>query len=520
MTVLVDDWRPKHSLADDPAFLASLEGLDEGLETEEAAPWPPPEPEPARSPSAPRTPEPPVIAAPARVEPTRTTAPAPRVPPTAPPPAREAPPVARPPAGKPQRRRSVLELFPPPPSSASTSPAQGDLPRPVVAPAPRPAPPPPMAPKPSAPPVTIVPERAAVPPAPVETPYAPPEPKAYLIFYGLDEDPFALAPDPRFFYHATSHDQVSQDLLTAIRRREGVVVLTGPTGVGKTTLCRTVVEHLDRRTLTSFVASPARSFEELAATALVDFGVISREELERRHPPASELQVALREFLRSLVPLQAFGVLFIDDAQRVPASVLREAAELAETAGEERLLQIVLVGNSGLERKLRRRDLRALAARVTVRCELEPLEPAELQSYVVHRLVTAGPNPRAEFSDAAFARIHELSHGLPALVNHICDRALDLGAASAASVIEVDAVDEAASALGVEPPESSAAIVVRALVPAMLVMLFLVAGATAAAYVFQDRVASAITRWERLPPLPPRPALPRFAPVLPVPPPG
>lgn len=525
MTVLVDDWRPKHSLADDPAFLASLEGLDEGLETEAPDQWPPVTPQPAaeaeqappgapsRAPVAPAPPSPPIS--------TR----APRA--TAPPP-QPAPPVASPrvaeerpsPDAKPQRRRSVLELFPPKPPAAA-SPAQSDQPQAArrAATPTRPAPPaaPPVAPP---PPAAIVPTRAAVSaPRTEEAPAAPAEPKPYLTFYGLDEDPFALTPDPRFFYHATSHDDASQELLTAIRRREGVVVVTGPAGVGKTTLCRTVIEHLDRRTLTSYVATAPQTFDDLATKALVDFGVISREELERRQPPADELLVALREFLLSLAPLQAFGVLFVDDAQRLPTSVLREVARLAETGGEERLLQIVLVGNERLERKLRRRELRALAARVSVRCDIEPLEPTEVPSYVVHRLVSAGPNPRADFSDAAFARIHELSRGLPALVNHLCDRALEIGAASAESVIERETIDEAAKALGVEPPDTSAAIFLDALVPGLLVVVFLMAGAAAAAYVFQDRVSSAVTHWEQIPHVPTRPSLPRPPALAPVPPP-
>src|SRR5262249_56812786 len=139
------------------------------------------------------------------------------------------------------------------------------------------------------------------PPGAAADPYEP--------FYGLHEKPFALSTDPRFFYHSTPHDAVSQRLLTAIRDREGLVVLTGDIGASKTTLCRTVFEQLDRRTLTSLVDDPFISGEELLKTVLADFGVMSRDELA--HGPFATrhgLSTTLQAFVESLAPLQAGAV--------------------------------------------------------------------------------------------------------------------------------------------------------------------------------------------------------------------
>ncbi len=271
----------------------------------------------------------------------------------------------------------------------------------------------------------------------------------YLAQYNLDEDPFAPAPDPRFFFHAASHEHAAQELLTAIRDREGIVLVTGPGGVGKTTLCRTILEELDRRTFTSYLLDAPDSFDAVLATGLVDVGVISRDELERRRPPFDELLRTFREFVASLGPLHASAVLFVDDAHKVPRGVLSDVAALADKGDAERLLQIVLIGDPDLERELRERTLKPIEAKVAVRCRIAPLEPAEIASYVRHRLATAGPKSGVSFSDAALARLHDVSRGVPGAVNQLCSHALELAAAAPAPVvIERKTIDAAARALG------------------------------------------------------------------------
>jgi hypothetical protein len=129
----------------------------------------------------------------------------------------------------------------------------------------------------------------------------------YEPFYGLREKPFSLSADPRFLFRSPTHAPAFDALLAGIRRREGLIVLTGEIGTGKTTLCRSVLEHLDRRTFAAFVPDPFVSREDLLKTLLVDFGVISIGDLASGRfngASRSDLSYPLYEFLDSLVPLR------------------------------------------------------------------------------------------------------------------------------------------------------------------------------------------------------------------------
>ena len=133
----------------------------------------------------------------------------------------------------------------------------------------------------------------------------------YEEFYGFAQSPFTLAPDPRFLYPSPSHEEAIRQLLQTIKRREGVAVLSGDIGTGKTTVCRTVLEQLDMKLFTSLVLNPFLSGEELLREILLDFGVVSREAVRSgRITTASrhELIATLHEFLTSLVPIGASGV--------------------------------------------------------------------------------------------------------------------------------------------------------------------------------------------------------------------
>ena len=142
----------------------------------------------------------------------------------------------------------------------------------------------------------------------------------YEPFYGLDEKPFSLSTDPRFLYKSASHLPVFEEVLTGIRRREGLVVLTAEIGMGKTTLCRSVLAALDRKTFSAFVPDPFVSREDLLKILLVEFGVVSVDDLVRgrlQGASRAELSYPLYEFLRSLEPLDAYAVLLLDEAQNL-----------------------------------------------------------------------------------------------------------------------------------------------------------------------------------------------------------
>jgi general secretion pathway protein A len=288
----------------------------------------------------------------------------------------------------------------------------------------------------------------------------------YETYYGLQEKPFSLSSDPRFLFKSPSHAPAYERLLAGIRRREGLIVMTGEPGTGKTTTCRAVLEALDRRTFSAFVPDPFVSREDLLKMLLVDFGVLSVEDLKAgRLKGASrpDLSYPLYEFLTSLVPLQAFAVLIIDEAQNLPVPLLEEVRILADLEGREKLLQVVLIGQPELRAKLKLPEMRQVDQRVSVQCELAPLGRAEVAAYVAHRLNVAagGQCDRLQFTPSALDAVHAASRGIPRLVNRICDGALHNGWLQRAMTIDGATVMLALEELGLQAPaiEAPAAVV-------------------------------------------------------------
>src|SRR4029453_7831049 len=249
----------------------------------------------------------------------------------------------------------------------------------------------------------------------------PREASVYESFYGLAQSPFTLAPDPRFLYLSDSHDTAIQQILQAIRRRETFIVLSGDIGTGKTTLCRAVIQQLDKTALASLVLNPFLAIEELLRQVLVDFGVVSRDAmLTERFSRATthELTTTLCDFLLTLAPLRGTAVLLIDEAQHLSPKVLEELRVVASLAGDApRLLQIVLVGQPNLLDVLAAADLRQLDQRISLKALLKPLERDDVEQYIAHRLTVAGESVSVIFEPAAVRRVHELSAGVPRVIN-------------------------------------------------------------------------------------------------------
>jgi len=253
----------------------------------------------------------------------------------------------------------------------------------------------------------------------------------YEPYYGLDEKPFSLSTDPRFLYRSASHAPVLRDLVAAIQRREGLIVLTGDIGAGKTTLCRAVIEQLDQKTFTTFVPDPFVTREDLLKTMLVDFGVMSVDDLVKgRLKGASrpDLSFPLYEFLRSLEPLDAFAVLVIDEVQNLSLPLLEEIRILSDLEFGRKLLQVVLVGQPEFDEHLRLPRMRQIHQRVTVHCQLQPLDRQNVTGYVSHRLRTAGATAgRISVPPETLDLVYAASGGVPRLINLLCDKALAHG---------------------------------------------------------------------------------------------
>ena len=268
----------------------------------------------------------------------------------------------------------------------------------------------------------------------LSAPVSPPSREApqYEEFYGFVQSPFTLAPDPRFLYLSESHDDALQLLLQAIRRKEGIIVLTGDIGTGKTTVCRAVLERLDMTTFTSLLLNPFLSVEELLREILLDFGVVSREAVRSGRIAAAtkhELVSTLHEFLLSLVPIGGSGVLIIDEAQHLSPQVLEEIRVLSNLeTNQSKLLQIVLVGQLNLLDVLGAPERAAARSADLAARDAEPLTATEVEAYIGHRLSVAHGSSSVSFDSAALDAIHAASRGVPRVINLLCDRSLMLGA--------------------------------------------------------------------------------------------
>ncbi len=273
----------------------------------------------------------------------------------------------------------------------------------------------------------------------------------YETYFGFSEKPFSLTPDPKYLYRSQSHGDAFDLLQYAIRRREGFVVVTGDIGTGKTTLCRAVLERIDRATFTALVLNPFLSEEDLLKRILQDFGVISREDVKAgrlNRVTKQELIDALNDFLLGLVPLKAGAVLIIDEAQNLPRAVLEQIRILSNLeTDKEKLLQIILVGQLELQTLLRSPELRQLDQRVSIRYELKPLDREAVGSYVAHRLAVAGGSAAVTFTTRALDRVHRLSGGIPRLINLLCDRALLAAYSERTGRIEEGMIVKAAATL-------------------------------------------------------------------------
>jgi general secretion pathway protein A len=277
----------------------------------------------------------------------------------------------------------------------------------------------------------------------------------YENYYGFAEKPFSLTPDPRYLYRSESHANAFDLLQYAIRRREGFVAITGDIGTGKTTLCRALLEQIDRTTFTALVLNPFLTEEELLKRILQDFGVVSRDDAKGGRLATAtkqELIDTLYDFLLSLVALKASAVLIIDEAQNLPMPVLEQIRILSNLeTDKEKLLQIILVGQLELQAQLRAPELRQLDQRISIRYELQPLDRDSVAAYIAHRLTVAGAATSVSFSSDAIDAVHRFSGGIPRLINLICDRALLAGFSAHAPRIGGEHVTHAANGLDLGP---------------------------------------------------------------------
>lgn len=242
----------------------------------------------------------------------------------------------------------------------------------------------------------------------------------YERYFGLKEKPFRITPDPRFLYLSEKHAEALDHLYYGITQGEGFMVISGDVGTGKTTIIRSLLERLDDPKIqTAIVLNPLLDIDDLLKSILEDFG------LSPQGSSKKELIDQLNSFLLSINHKAGKAVVIIDESQNLAPDILEELRSLSnlETA-QEKLLQIVLVGQLELWNKLNSPNLRQLKQRISVSYRLGPLSLKEMEGYIRHRLTIAGFRGELEFSTRALRLIHKISRGIPRLINLLCDRTL------------------------------------------------------------------------------------------------
>lgn len=244
----------------------------------------------------------------------------------------------------------------------------------------------------------------------------------YKEFYGLLEDPFTISPNPKFLHLSQNHREGISHLLYGIERKKSPIVLTGDMGTGKTTLLYTLIEKIDKKTHIAFLVNSQLNITEILQHILYEFGLDIHNNKSK-----GELLIDLKKFLKDCEELKENAIVILDEAQNFSASILEELRLLTNIeSSSEKLIQIILVGQLGLEEKLKLPELAQLRQRIGVNYRLLPISYHEVKDYIETRLAVAGAK-RPLFTTEAVEAIYTFSKGIPRVINVMCDLALFFG---------------------------------------------------------------------------------------------
>jgi type II secretory pathway predicted ATPase ExeA len=270
----------------------------------------------------------------------------------------------------------------------------------------------------------------------------------YETHFGLRQRPFRTTPDSAVYYPATSHETAINRLLRGLSDEEGIVVLSGEAGTGKTLLCHCLLERLGSTGATAFLTNT--HFADRSAlfqAILYDLG--------RPHERVGEqeLRLALTELLLQTFAQGKKTVLVVDEAHLLSADHLEELRLLGNLeARQGKALQVVLSAQTALLDTLRKPEMASLSQRIAVRGSLEPMNVQEAADYLLHQIRLAGGRPQEVFSDEALELLARATHGLPRLLNQSAHLAMMLAQSGGSERVDAEAVMEALSQLGLEIP--------------------------------------------------------------------
>jgi type II secretory pathway predicted ATPase ExeA len=271
----------------------------------------------------------------------------------------------------------------------------------------------------------------------------------YETHFGLRERPFRPAPDSASYYPATSHEQTLARLQQALADGEGLVLLTGDPGTGKTLLCHLLLERLGPGIASAFVTNC-----RVGAAAGLLQAILYDLSLPYQGLSEQELRLALTDALLQGYAAGRRTVLVIDEAQHLGPDLLEELRLLANLeARRARAVQVMLSAQPALMDTLRRDGSQAVAQRLAVRTRLAPLGEDEAADFLIHQVRTAGGRPEKVWTDEALAILARGSRGVPRLLNQAAHLALTLACQAGASLVDAEAALEALAGLGLEYDE-------------------------------------------------------------------
>jgi general secretion pathway protein A len=243
----------------------------------------------------------------------------------------------------------------------------------------------------------------------------------YLAFFGLNEKPFSITPDPRYLYLSERHAEAMAHLLYGVNEAGGFVQLTGEVGTGKTTIVRSLLAQAPKNAEIALILNPRMTAPEFLLTICEELGIGVPDSATQS---LKDLVDILSQYLLRAHAAGRRVVLVVDEAQNLAPEVLEQVRLLTNLeTNTQKLLQIILIGQPELRELLGRNELRQLAQRITGRYHLSPLSAEETTAYVRHRLRVAGATSDI-FNRFALEEIYRLSDGVPRVINVICDRAL------------------------------------------------------------------------------------------------
>ncbi|TAN61818.1 type II secretory pathway protein ExeA [bacterium] len=262
----------------------------------------------------------------------------------------------------------------------------------------------------------------------------------YEKYFYLKEGPFNITPDTRFLFLTRKHREALDLLIYGITSRKGFIMLTAEVGMGKTTICRALLEKLPGNVETALILNPLLSGHELLKVITAEFG------LKPAGDTVKDQLDALNVLLLKTAADGGTAAIIIDEAQNLSAEALEMIRLLSNLETEKaKLLQIVLAGQPEFRQKMELPELRQLNQRIIVRYHIDHLDKAETSQYIRARLFIAGGGASMPFTDKVVSGIHEKSAGVPRKINIICDRAL-----TAAYVYDKKICDEESFAKAIE----------------------------------------------------------------------